>query len=373
MQDVVFYLAHRFDVRYFSALRRKSRFLRSRATICLLIDPSQSLALSVCDEEILRADFDAKSVVRLPGHVSSGPWRHRLQWNYRRMLEARAFVDQQNRAEAIFVLNNKASSIGHMICGTANRAILIQQEGDIRVPGAYRLSIPRTVRANLWNPRVGGRLKRVYVSKSSPELQHHRTSYPNVRVGYDTAKADVPNRIYVGSSDRLYEPSAPVIWFGSRCMEWTYFDASGIHRLRESITRLAERHTGKTVHYKPRRDGEAGEIDLLRKHWRGPVSILDWRPSAESIVDAGLWSASYSIGSTASIHTRSAGIPTQVIYRSLGFPSDVQAHYDTIFTSMPQSFFYKASGSWPPTDQVWLPSYTDWLDSVLAGLQSPQT
>jgi hypothetical protein len=374
MKTFVIYLGHRFDLRYFLALARQSRHLQDEGAIELLVDPSESLKLTDAERETLRSEFQARSMVVLPKHEFSGPWRRRLKQNYLRVVAANRAIENWNDEGATFILNNKASFVGHLICSKAARAILIQQEGDVRVPNVYRFSWVRTLRANVWYPRVGGRVKRVFVSKGASDLQHHEVSYPNVRICYDTVNPHLENRVYVGSPHGLFDIDGSILWFGSRCMDWTFFGVQSVRALELAIMGLAERHRGVPLQYKPRKQDETGELELLCRHWKAPVSVLDWRPEAESLVDAGCWSGSYSIGSTASIYTRSAGIPTQVMYRSIGLPSPVERHMDTIFKSVPSSFFYgQGEQHWPPTDQSHLPSHISWLESTLEELGRPET
>ena len=138
--------------------------------------------------------------------------------------------------------------------------------------------------------------------------------------------------------EKLKYPNTIVV-FGSRFLEWEYFNAKKIDLFNDFIKNLKSKYLKfKFIYVK--HPLEKNESDFLKID---NFEIIENSINAEMIFyDMGHKIHSvYSIGSTSSKTAFEFGIRSHVIYKSFKFDSSVEKIYDTIFSGYPKHFFIK--------------------------------
>lgn len=161
----------------------------------------------------------------------------------------------------------------------------------------------------------------------------------NIEIFLSNNKNLNPNEItfpFNIKEERLKHPNIIVV-FGSRFLEWEYFDTKKIDLFNDFLENLKSRHLEfKFIYVKhplEKREYEflnINEFEIIENSINAEMIFHKMGHKIHSV---------YSIGSTSSKTAFEFGIRSHVIYKSLKFESSVEKIYDRIFRGYPKHFF----------------------------------
>lgn len=138
--------------------------------------------------------------------------------------------------------------------------------------------------------------------------------------------------------EKLKHPNT-IIVFGSRFLEWEYFDSKKIDLLNDFLEKLKSSFLEfKFIYVKhPLENNEyeflnINEFEIIENSINAEMIFHEMGHKIHSV---------YSIGSTSSKTAFEFGIRSHVIYKMLKFEGSVEKVYDRIFSGYPKNFYLK--------------------------------
>ena len=197
------------------------------------------------------------------------------------------------------------------------------------------------IRRNIYEFLLKLKKSKPYKLNSTKSIVLFGKLYKNTEIFLSNKKNLNPNEItfpFKFRKEKLKHPNT-IIVFGSRFLEWEYFDSKKIDLLNDFLENLKSSFLEfKFIYVKhplEKREYEflnINEFEIIENSINAEMIFYEMGHKIHSV---------YSIGSTSSKTAFEYGIRSHVIYKMLKLEGSVEKVYDRIFSGYPKNFYLK--------------------------------
>ena len=263
----------------------------------------------------------------------------------RRATNLNRWYDREINKYATLVLLDKSSVYSRFFIKRSSNVVLIQQTENIgrnytldlkaTTSDFIRCAVLGSCFATHYRNKSSGGVIRALKFKSCGKKKDFRTFY-NVFNPSKDFEFELPSVQIRGKQK--------IVIFGSRFLSWPFFrqseSGSAFRRLSEIYKYIYSEFNDYDFYYIPHPLESGDELSFINKIFSGSLNLVGKYFSSEHFLYENRdIRFTFSIGSTSSFSAYSMGFSAKVFYKMLGFPADVEATYDDVFSSVPSAFF----------------------------------
>ncbi len=368
MKNITFYIGHSFDLAYYYRLIPLIKSYGNFKISCIIVKNVYIIQINNIDF-YLKTLFDG--VVIIEKNYIPQEFSLNFISNFKKIFYVVNKVKSIKNKE-ILISFDKSSQIINVIKPYFKKSILLQTYSKEDVSNNYKYGILPTIVSNFYNVFTGANLKLIKINRVSNLIVHHHIIKEKSEVIFLSNNINLTNRFSLNFLNFNQFGIKKVLIFGSRFLEWDYFNKSHVDKLLKVYSMLVEVYPDSHFFYKPHPVEKGFEFQYLKQHVFGSrISLIKDMVNTEFfLLNNSDFSFTFSIGSTSSRSAYDFGINSYVFYKYLQLPFEIEATYDNIFIDQPNEFFIhklETINTLPPL--VFFDSYMEYFERVIKGLQ----